>query len=74
MVSKEYKMRNAQQQVESSFAELESITSQLIEEFTAFKRQRSLDMKNILINFVKMQVLPYYKNGLSYIMDLGFYH
>mmetsp|Transcript_7860 Transcript_7860/g.10874 ORF Transcript_7860/g.10874 Transcript_7860/m.10874 type:complete len:730 (-) Transcript_7860:45-2234(-) len=56
MVAKEYKMRNAQQHVESCFAELESISSQLIEEFTAFKRQRSLDMKTILINFVKMQL------------------
>ena len=56
MAAKEYKLRKAQQLVESCLSELESITSQLIEEFNTFKRQRSQEIKTILINFIKMQV------------------
>jgi hypothetical protein len=56
MAAKEYKLRKAQQLVESCLSELESITSQLIEEFNTFKRQRSQEIKTILTNFIKMQV------------------
>lgn len=57
MAAKEYKLRKAQQLVESCLSELESITSQLIEEFNTFKRQRSQEIKTVLVNFIKMQVL-----------------
>ena len=57
MAAKEYKLRKAQHHVESCLSDLESITSQLIDEFNTFKRRRSFEMRTVLINFAKMQVL-----------------
>ena len=65
MAAKEYKLRKAQQLVESCLSELESITSQLIEEFNTFKKQRSQEIKTVLLNFVKMQAGIYFCASVS---------
>lgn len=54
---KEQQMQSAQEVFDGAKLEYEKVTERLLSEFEAFKAQRALDMKEIMVDFVSLQVI-----------------
>jgi predicted enzyme involved in methoxymalonyl-ACP biosynthesis len=55
---KEQAMDTAKEAYENAKTEYERVTERLLIEFESFKSQRSLDMKEIVVDFISLQVPP----------------
>jgi hypothetical protein len=53
---KEQAMQTAKEVHDSAKVEFEAVTDRLLVEFDAFKSQRALDMKEIMVDFIQLQV------------------
>eukprot|EP01040_Poterioochromonas_malhamensis_P001597 gene1597-1691_t len=54
--AKEQLMQSAQEVFDGAKLEFEKVTERLLSEFEAFKAQRALDMKEIMVDFVSLQL------------------
>ena len=52
---KQKELENAQENVESSKKELDTVTDVLLNEFEKFKAEKAVDIKALLANFAHMQ-------------------
>ena len=56
VATKQEAMEKAQSAVDRAKSEYEAVSEKLLSEFEQFKRQKSVDIRNILLSFVRLQI------------------